>query len=190
MEEINQTSCILQCVELCDEATDFISSIERWDNIKKKSLLWSGLDKFGNVHAIVDWDKGPAGQGVHDSCRLTLCNSKKLEQAKERQKKREFSECQSQSSSMSDVYPPDAKRLRSSLGQIHDRTKCVRYCKTDSAKHPESKLFLISYDHTWAAFKSHTVALRDQRMRDRIKCLIYYAADQPYALEIRYHRKC
>ncbi len=109
MEETNQTSRILQCGELCDEATDSISSIERWDIIKKKSLLWSGLDKFGNAHAIVDWDRGPAGQGVHDSCRLTLCNSKKLEQAKERQKKREFSKCQSQSSSMSDVFSPAAK---------------------------------------------------------------------------------
>ncbi len=134
MEEINQTSCILQCGELFDEATDSISSIERWDNIKKKSLLWSGLDKFGNVHATVDWDRCPAGQGVHDSCRLTLCNSKKLEQAKERQKKQEF-RCQSQSSSMSDVCPPAAapaaKRLRSSLGPIHGRTKCVWCCKTD-----------------------------------------------------------
>ncbi len=27
-------------------------------------------------------------------------------------------------------------------------------------------------------------------MRDRINCLIYSAADQPYALEIRYHCKC
>ena len=36
---------------------------------------------------------------------------------------------------------------------------------------------------------SHTVALEDQRMRDRITCLIDCAADQPYALEIRHHRK-
>ena len=34
------------------------------------------------------------------------------------------------------------------------------------------------------------MALEDQKMRDRINCLIDSAADQPYALEIRYHRKC
>ena len=48
---------------------------------------------------------------------------------------------------------------------------------------PESKLLLISYDRAWAAFKSHTVALEDQKMRDRINCLID-------ALEIRYYHKC
>jgi len=83
-----------------------------------------------------------------------------------------------------------AKRLRSDLGQVHDKTKCVWCCKPESAKHPETELVLISYDHAWAAFKSHTVALEDQVMRERINCLIDYAADQPYALEIRYHLKC
>jgi len=43
---------------------------------------------------------------------------------------------------------------------------------------------LILYDHAWAAFKSHTVALEDQKMRDRINCLFDSAADQPYVLEI------
>ena len=33
---IHQPSCILQCGELCDEATDSISSTERWANIKEK----------------------------------------------------------------------------------------------------------------------------------------------------------
>jgi len=49
---------------------------------------------------------------------------------------------------------------------------------------------LISYDHAWAAFKNHTVALENQKMRDKINYLIDSAADQPYALEIRYHHKC
>ena len=34
------------------------------------------------------------------------------------------------------------------------------------------------------------MALEDQKMCDRINCLIDSAADQPYALEIRYHHKC
>ena len=32
--------------------------------------------------------------------------------------------------------------------------------------------------------------MQDQTMHDRINCLIDSAADDPYALEIRYHHKC
>jgi len=32
--------------------------------------------------------------------------------------------------------------------------------------------------------------LEDQNMRERINCLIDYTADDPYAIEIRYHNKC
>jgi hypothetical protein len=38
--------CALQCGGLCDETTYSITSNERWVNLKKKALLWSGLDKF------------------------------------------------------------------------------------------------------------------------------------------------
>lgn len=38
--------------------------------------------------------------------------------------------------------------------------------------------------------RANTVALEDQRMWDRINCLIDSVADQPYALQIRYHLKC
>jgi hypothetical protein len=113
-----------------------------------------------------------------------------------KKEKREADESHSQSSTVpiANACPPSAaptaKRLRSSLGVVHNKTTCVWCCKAESAKHPESKLYLISYDHSWAAFKSHTVALEDQNMRDRINCLIDFAADQPYALEIRYHLKC
>lgn len=104
----------------------------------------------------------------------------------------EFEE--SQYSFMSDVCSPPvapaSKRLRSSLEPIHDRTKCVWCCAPESKKHPESKLHLISYDQSWTAFKSHTVALEYQVMHDRINCVIDSAADQPYALEMRYHLKC
>ena len=120
--------CVLQCGGLCNEAADAISK-ESWVSLEKKALLWSGLDKFGDVHATVDWGKGPIGQCVHDTCRLNLSSTKKLEQATVRQKKRELNECQAQSSSVprvpSPTAPPAAKRLRSTLGVIHDKTKCV-----------------------------------------------------------------
>ena len=108
MEENNiptgtdRQSCILQCGSLCNEATDSIKSTQRWENIKQKALLWSGLDKFGHVYETVDWDKGPVGKCVHEACMLTLCNSKKLEQAKKRQKQQETDECPSQSSVLND----------------------------------------------------------------------------------------
>ena len=68
-------TCILQCGSLCNEATESIKSSQRWENIKEKALLWSGLDKSGHVYSTtVDWDKGPVGQCVHEKCRLTLIN--------------------------------------------------------------------------------------------------------------------
>ena len=50
--------------------------------MKEKVLLWSGLDMFGDVHATVDWDKGPVGEYVINTCMLTFSNTKKLGQAK------------------------------------------------------------------------------------------------------------
>ena len=137
--------------------------------IKQKALLWSGLDKFGNVYATVDWDNGPAGQCVHDSCRLTLCNSKKLEQAKKRHTQERLDEAQSQCSSISNVCSPNevpaAKRLQSNLGVIHDKTKCVWCCKAESTKNPGTHLAIISYDYAWEAFKWHTGIGRSKNAR-------------------------
>ena len=192
--ETADVQCVLQCGKPCNPATDAIGSFERWESIRQKALLLKGLDKFGSIHECVDWAKGPAGHFINDSCRLTLSNAKKLQQAQNRQRKLEVDECHSPSLSIAEVSlqdeVPAAKRLRSNLGLIHDQNKCVWCCKPEPAKHPESKLLLISYDHALAAFKSHMVALEDQKMRDRINCLIDSAADQPYALEIRYHHKC
>ena len=102
-------------------------------------MLWKNLDNFWNCHEIVDWDKGPAGHYnyVPDVCSVTLCNARKLEQAKKRWKKRTFDSNQSQSSvGRSDNYSisadPSSRRVRSSLGQIHDKTRCVSCCKLES----------------------------------------------------------
>ena len=99
--------------------------------------------------------------------RLTLCNSKKLEQAKKCHTQERLDEAQSQCSSISNVCSPNevpaAKRLRSNLGVIHDKTKCVWCCKAESTKNPGTRLAIISYDYAWEAFKRHTVALEDQK---------------------------
>ena len=83
---IDHPSCIL-CCEPCDEATDCISSIERWENIKRKALLWEGLDRFGNVHEAVDWHNGPTGQYVHDSCRFTYAMPRNFNRQRKESKK-------------------------------------------------------------------------------------------------------
>ena len=185
--------CVLQCGGLCDETTDYIKWEERWENIKLKTQLWSEPDKFGKVHATVDWDKGPTGHCVHESCMMTLFNARKVEQAKTRQLKQIQQNTDSHSQHTSEpassaIAAPPTKRLRSSMGPIHDRTKSVWCCK--GGKGPGSQLHLISYDNAWAAFKSHTVTLDDQEMRECINCLIEFTSEQPYAVEIRYHLKC
>jgi len=113
-----KASCILQYGKLCDKANDSISSIEKWETIEQKALLWSDLDKFGNVYATVDWDNGPAGQCVYDSCRLTLCNSKELEQAKKRHTQKNFDKTQSQCSSISIVCSSAEVLATKSYNQI------------------------------------------------------------------------
>ena len=94
------------------------------------ALLWKGLEVFMNVYN---------GSCMIPASRLMFSNTKKLEQAQKRQKKREVDQCQSQSSSIAEVSSQDeapaAKRLRSSLGRIHDKNKCVWCCKPESAKH-------------------------------------------------------
>ena len=63
------------------------------------ALLWKGLEVFMNVY----WEL------------QMFSNTKKLEQAQKRQKKREVDQCQSQSSSIAEVSSQDeapaAKRL-------------------------------------------------------------------------------
>ena len=79
-----QCPCVLQCGQICDsENRDSLCKIstERWETIKKKSKLWRGLDKFGDVFDSVDWDKGPSSQCVHDRCRLALVTQKQRKQA-------------------------------------------------------------------------------------------------------------
>lgn len=81
------------------------------------------------------------------------------------------------------------KRLRSSIGIIHDKHLCVWCRKGDDTKH-NNQLFLLSYDNAWAAFKRHTVIIDDQDTRDRIHCLIENVGENPYAIEMRYHKVC
>lgn len=90
---------------------------------------------------------------------------------KRQEKKQVVDECQSQSSSMSDVCfldtLPAAKRLRSSLGQIHNKTKCAWWVKmtnfhtcttwgSDYLLWPHQRSYLWG---AWAGPSSETIAL-------------------------------
>ena len=191
------SNCTL-CGEICyeyDKDSLFNISQERWDTVKAKAQLWKGLDKFGDVFHTVDWDNGPSGKCMHDSCRLLIVTKRKLEQAIKRKDKLDKQIIQdsmeASTSSQSETEAP-SKKLRSSFGAlgVHMKEKCVWCMRGQDSKHPGNPLQLMQYDHAWAAFKRHTVILQDQDMKDRINCLIESVNDDPFAAEIRYHEKC
>ena len=53
-----QTSCVLQCGELCDETSDSISSIERWENMKEKALLWRPFSNTTKLENLTEKKRG------------------------------------------------------------------------------------------------------------------------------------
>ena len=81
---------------------------------------------------------------INDSCRSTLSNTKKQEQAQKRQKKCEVDEFQLQSSSIAEVSfqdeAPAAKRLQSSLGWF--MTKMCLVLQTRISKASRVKAFV------------------------------------------------
>jgi len=79
------------------------------------------FEQVGNIHSSVDWEHGPAGHFVHESCRMTLCNATKLEQAKKRQKKRELEKFYSHDMASS-VSGHCSQAVAPALGPIHDKT--------------------------------------------------------------------
>ena len=124
-----ENDCLLRCGKPCT-ATDSIDLIttNKWDNIKNKSENWKGLDKFGLVYDAVIWQDGQLGRYMHNSCYITLCNTKKLEQAKIRNKKElEDAVTTGQSSAFNtlsgiNVSPPKCTK---SGGSVHCKEKCV-----------------------------------------------------------------
>jgi hypothetical protein len=188
-------SCLLQCKKPCNasNAIDNLSK-EAWEKLKHKAPNWKGLDRFGDVYDTVDWHLGPSGKHIHPNCRLDISSSDKLNRAKSRQQKREReSESFDHPKCAGDdgLATPAPKRLRSAVGIVHEKNLCVWCMKPEDTKHLEctGKLLLISYITSWNVFKSHTVVLEDDHMRDRINRLIDSVTD-PFSTEIRYHHKC
>ena len=194
-----ESNCILQCGKPC-EAKDSIDSIAttKWNNIRTKSEIWKGLDRFNSVYDTVVWEDGPVDRYMHSSCYLTLCNTKKLEQAKIRNQKAlddaVIVDGINNINNVDNVVSPPPKRRRSA-GSLHDKSKCV-WCFTGlDTKHPDrksSKLHIISSRRAWSVFKKHTVLLEDDEMRARLVTLIDFidSGTDPFAVEVRYHHKC
>jgi len=112
---------------------------------------------------------------------LTLCNSKKLKQAKKSLTKKIWWN----SVYLSLMFVPLLKfQLQKVMIKSRSDTWQNKMWLVLQSKNPGTKLALISCDYAWEAFKWHTVALEDQTMPDRINCLIDFAVDNPYALEI------
>ena len=85
--------------------------------------------------------------------------------------------------------PP--KRIRSTVLD-HDKTKCVWCFKGPNKKHPNRKLHLISSLRACSSFKRHTILLKDNEIRTRIKAVIDFinSNTDPFANEVLYLHSC
>ena len=186
--------CFL-CGELCnkgDRNCIFDISQSRWDKFRTKAEEWKDLDRFTNVFESVDWDSGPQGKAHHEKCRITLNSSRALYQAKNRKEKPKnvdhLEEIQEETEQ--DPEPEVQPRAtRSSTGLIHEKNKCVWCLGEDNTKNGQP-LMLLSYDHGFDSFKSHTIIISDDQTRARVNTLLEWIDEDYTAIEIRYHPKC
>ena len=191
--------CILRCGQPCTNS-DSLDNItdKKWDSIREKTLRWQGLDRFQNACENVDWEKGPKGYYMHNTCYTTLSSKRSLSQAGRRQRKldedleRDNQSGQEEPSPSATLVSP--KKLRSSVGIVHDKDLCV-WCNKGPRKRSDrdwGRLLLLSTKDAWRKFKLHTVHMEDPVLRSRLNTLIASIPDceTAFGREIRYHRGC
>ena len=198
-----EASCILQCGDPCS-GSDSIDKItlKKWKNIEDQSKKWTGLGTCESVFTTVDWKLGPGGLFMHDSCYIKLGSARNLAQAEKRKEKQvqnvasqdETSFNSSTTVTDESFSSPPPKRTRSA-GIVHYKTKCIWCFKGSDKKHSSrksSKLHLISSLRAWSSFKRHTILLKDDEIRTRIKTLIDFidSGTDPFAIEVQYHHSC
>ena len=131
----------------------------------------------------MDWELGPHGKHVHTSCRLDMSSSDKLKRYQLRQQKqdRESAFHEETCHNDPDFESPASKCLRSSTGIVHDKNLCVWCMKPEDEGHLKrtGRWVLLSYTLAW---RSHTIVLQDDAMKDRINCLIDSITD-PFSTE-------
>jgi len=172
---LNENQCILLCGVPCT-AGDSLDKItlEKWESIREKSLRWKGLHRYQDVYENVDWEKGPKGHYMHNNCYTCLSSKRWLTQAENRKRKltEERDEtCQKDRSPETSFSSP--KKLRSSLGILHNKSVCV-WCMKGQFKSSdrEKQLLLLPTKDAWTRFKLHTVRLEDKVLRSRLDTLI------------------
>lgn len=191
--------CILHCGQPCTQA-DSLDNIteQKWQSIRDKSLRWKGLDRFQNACENVDWGKGPKGHFMHNACYTTFSSKRSLSQAENRKRKlqkdleRDSQPGQEDPSQAATPFSP--KKLRSSVGVVHDKNLCV-WCNRGPHKSSHrdwGQLLLLSTKDAWTKFKLHTVHLDDPVLRSKLNTLIASVPDceTAFGREIRYHRGC
>lgn len=192
--------CILRCGRPCYKS-DSLNNItdQKWNSIREKSLQWKGLDRFQNACENVDLEKGPKGYFMHSTCYATLSNKRSLSQAQKRKQKSEKGH--ESDNHQTDQEDPSAdttsfspKKLRSSVGIVHDKSLCV-WCNKGPYKSSHrdwGRLLLLSTKFAWRKFKLHTIHLEDNVLRSRLNTLIASIPDceTAFGWEIRYHRGC
>ena len=85
--------CILQCGKPCSDI-DSIDNIgnAKWKQLKDKSLNWKDLDRFGHVYDDTNWENGPKGLYMHQTCYLRLSGQRSLLQSQKRKIKDDLSQ--------------------------------------------------------------------------------------------------
>ena len=161
--------CVLKCGKPCTSG-DSIDKItlDKWSKIQTIAKEWKGIDKFGDVWDTTNLEYGQKGRFVHNRCYITLCSSKKCEQAIIRDAKaieaaKKIPNSTSQSPVHCDSLPTSPLQKRTRLF-IHKKNQCVRCIKKEDKKHPNrpsSKLFRIEQSSRWHDFKRHIPVLKD-----------------------------
>ena len=129
----NEQCCIL-CNEACPE-NEFIKDEVAWNNLKRHSENWVGLDKFGTAYDSTSWEDGPLGKAVHTNCRKYIATKKALNSAK----KRNEDEMMNEEASTASPAPIETVRLRRSEGKIHSPHLCVWCMKPKDDRHKGRK---------------------------------------------------
>ena len=167
-QETDKLECML-CKDQCTvkDSLDTISA-EKWENIKDKSLQWKGIDKFQHVNTTMEWDKGPKGYYMHASCYTTMSSTRAQSQATKRKHKSEKPEERAgMSGQQSSFFGPPPKKLRSSIGVLHDKALCVWCMRGPQKSGNRDKKHFCCFRHKMHGKGSrHTLSTLQMRIQE------------------------
>ena len=123
-------------------------SLDLWDDLKSKTKLWKGLDRYEDLCHKVNWDDGPTGVFFHKLCKMQLTSKRKLDQAISRQQK-EIHESPLEVPSLA-ANSPDSCSFTSTKRLSHIGINCVFYNRKTHGAHsnPTQFIWKTSYYET------------------------------------------